>query len=188
MRKLEQEIEVKYRVGDPAALETALAARGVRLSPPVVQDDQAFAPGSWSYGQPKTGVVFARLRTQDGVHVFTVKRPIDNEQACVEHERPVTDREEMARALELMGWRPTVRIVKRRRTARLDALGIDVCVDEVDHAGVFLELERVVGAGESGEAVQTELDEWARSLGEEVGLERTSDTYDSLVRVALSRA
>ncbi|MBA9005933.1 class IV adenylate cyclase [Thermomonospora cellulosilytica] len=181
-----QEIEVKYRAGDVAALEKALAARGVLLSLPVLQDDQAFAPASWSYGDSKVGIAFARLRTQDGVHLFTVKQPVDNEMACLEHETTVADREEMARALQLMGWRPTVRIVKRRRTGRLGEIGI--CVDEVEHAGCFVELERVVRPQESGEAVQAELDEWARSLGEEVGLERTSDTYDSLVRAALSHA
>src|SRR5690606_33444717 len=109
-------------------------------------------------GDSKVGVVFARLRTQDGTHVFTVKRPVANEQACLESETPVADREEMACAMELMGWRPTVRIVKRRRTAHLGDLG--VCADEVDHAGVFLELERAAGDGEPGEAVQEALDAW----------------------------
>ncbi|REF00733.1 class IV adenylate cyclase [Thermomonospora umbrina] len=183
-----QEVEVKYRVLDLPALQAALAARGAMLSPPVHQDDQAFAPAGWSYGENKVGVVFARLRTQDGVHLWTVKQPVDNEMACVEHESVVADREAMERSLILMGWAPTVRIVKTRRTARLDLPGgrIAVCVDEVEHAGSFVEMERVVSGSESGAAVQHELDRWARSLGAE--LERTTDTYDSLVRAALSPA
>jgi hypothetical protein len=50
--------------------------------------------------------------------------------------------------------------------------------------GVFLEIERVIPPGRSGEAVQAELDAFARSLG--VELERTIDTYDSLLRAAVA--
>lgn len=88
----------------------------------------------------------------------------------------------MHHAIVAMGFRPTVRIVKERRTATVD--GLAVCVDVVEHAGVFVELERTVGADQAGAVVQAELDAWARSLW--VELERTSDTYDSLVRSALA--
>ncbi|MEW9556331.1 class IV adenylate cyclase [Nonomuraea sp. NPDC050783] len=179
-----QEVEVKYRVRGPEAmrtLEVALERRGGRLSPPIRQDDQAYAQPGWEYGQSKIGVAFARLRTQDGRHLFTVKTPQANEQACLEHETEVADREQMHRAIVAMGFRPTVRIVKVRRIAVLGDLTI--CVDVVEHAGTFVELERTVPDGESGIAVQAGMDGWARSLG--VELERTSDTYDSLVRAAL---
>ena len=38
----------------------------------VVQDDQAYAPVGWSYGDSKIGVSFVRLRTVDGRHTFTL--------------------------------------------------------------------------------------------------------------------
>lgn len=177
-----REIEVKYRVYDPAELEMTLARRGLALSAPVHQDDQAYAEAGWHYGMSKLGVAFARLRTQAGRHLFTLKRPTDNEMACLEFETEVTDRGQMHRAVQQMGFYPTVRIVKIRRTARLGELSL--CLDEVEHAGAFLEIERVIGPGESGEAVQAELDAFARSLG--VELQRTSETYDSLVRSALA--
>jgi adenylate cyclase class 2 len=90
----------------------------------------------------------------------------------------------MHQAILHMGFSPTVRIVKTRRTARLGELAL--CLDVVDHLGVFLEIERVVPPGRSGEAVQAELDAFARSLGAE--LERTTDTYDSLLRAAVAGA
>ena len=83
-----------------------------------------------------------------------------------------------------MGFYPSVRIVKTRRTARHGELSL--CLDEVEHAGTFLEIEKVIPPGQSGEAVQTELHAFACSLG--VELERTSETYDSLVRAALATA
>ena len=179
-----REIEVKYRVADLARLEAALAARSLIPSTSVQQDDQAYAENGWRYGMDKRGAAFARLRTQNGRHLFTLKRPIDNEMACLEFETEIADRNQMHEAIQHMGFYPTVRIVKTRRTARNGELAL--CLDDVEHIGAFLELERFIGPGQSGEAVQAELDAFARSLG--VALERTTDTYDSLVRAAMVAA
>jgi len=79
------------------------------------QDDQAYAPESWAYGDDRRGVPFARLRTVGGGHVFTLKRPAENVLSCEEHETAVADREQMHHAVVAMGIRPTARIVKMRR-------------------------------------------------------------------------
>jgi adenylate cyclase, class 2 len=178
-----REIEVKYRVDDLAGLEAELHRRGVTLSLPVHQDDQAYAQDGWRYGLSKLGVAFARLRTQNGHHLFTLKRPTDNELACLEFETEVADRDQMHEAIQHMGFYPTIRIVKTRRTARLGELSL--CLDDVEHIGAFLEIEKVIGSGQPGETVQAELQTFACSLG--VELERTTDTYDSLIRAALAR-
>ncbi|MBN1173828.1 MAG: CYTH domain-containing protein [Micromonosporaceae bacterium] len=176
------EIEVKYQVDDLVGLEGALSGRGIVLSAPSAQDDQAYAPTWWNYGQSKLGVPFARLRTQNGRHLFTVKTPLANEQACAEQETLVDDRDQMHQALLAMGFQSTVRIVKTRRTARSGRLGL--CVDEVEHVGVFLEVELIAPAGGDGLAAQAELDGFVAALG--VPVRRVMDTYDSLVRDAQS--
>lgn len=61
-----REIEVKYRVEDTEALLVALKSRGIELSEPVFQDDQAYAPAGWQFGDSKLGVSFLRLRTVAG--------------------------------------------------------------------------------------------------------------------------
>lgn len=174
----DQEVEAKYRVGNLDRLIVALDRRGVGLSELSQQDDQAYAPAGWSYGMSKVGIPFARLRTERGRHLFTVKKPIDNEMVCLEHESEVSDRAAMHAALVTMGWAPTVRIRKARRMGSWG--DVSVCVDIVDQLGAFIEVERVVSASESGERVQAELDGLVRSLG--VDVERVSDTYDSLIR------
>ncbi|MEU7906376.1 CYTH domain-containing protein [Actinoplanes sp. NPDC049118] len=178
------EVEAKYRVVDLRGLIAALTERDVVLSGPCAQDDQAFAPAWWSYGMSKVGVPFARLRTQDGRHLFTVKKPIDNEMACLEHECVISDREAMEAALGVMGWVPTVRIVKQRRTGGWG--GVAVCVDVIDGLGTFVEVECVVSCADSGERVQAELDALVRSLG--VPVQRVTDTYDTLIRNMTSTA
>jgi adenylate cyclase class 2 len=111
-----------------------LADRGVVLGDCFVQDDQAYAPVSWDYGQPRIGIPFARLRTVADRHVFTVKRPAENVLSCEEHESLVADREEMHRALLAMGFRATQRIRKSRRCGTALEGAVSVCVDEVDGA------------------------------------------------------
>lgn len=130
-----REVEVKYRVGDTEPLLTALKVRDVRLGAPVCQDDQAYALVSWSFGDSKQGVPFVRLRTVHGRHLFTLKRPAENAMSCDEHESEVSDRDQMHAAIVAMGFYPTVRIVKTRRTGRLG--DVHLCVDEVEALGTF---------------------------------------------------
>ena len=179
-----REVEVKYRIRDVEALLVALKMCGVELGVPFCQDDQAYAPDGWAYGDDRRGVPFARLRTVDGRHVFTLKRPTENVLSCEEHETAVADRDQMHRAVVAMGFRPTVRIVKMRRTGTLGDLVL--CVDELDGLGVFLEVERMVPDGVPGEAVQAELSRFVGSLGIEA--EQTGQTYDVLVRGLLTSA
>ena len=175
-----REVEVKFRVREPAVLIAALDARGIQLGRPVEQDDQAYAPDGWSYGDDRRGIPFARLRTVDGQHLFTVKRPAENVLSCEEHETVIADRAQMHRAIMAMGFRPTVRIRKVRRVATVGEL--TVCLDELDGVGVFVEVEQQVPDGVPGEAVQAELSCFVESLG--IRVERCPDTYDSLVRAS----
>jgi adenylate cyclase class 2 len=171
-----REVEVKYVVDDPSGLVTALEARGVLLADAVTQDDQAYSPVGWTYGQPKIGVPFARLRTQNGHHLFTVKIPVLSELDCTEHECEVSDRAQMHRALLAMGFRATARILKTRRVGKLGT--ITVCLDEVDGLGTFLELESITDADAAH--AQADMNAIAVSLG--VAVTRVSATYDSLLR------
>ena len=131
-----REVEVKYRIRDAEALFAALKGRGIELGAPVRQDDQAYAPDGWAYGDARCGVPFARLHTMGGQHVFTVQRPAENVLSCEEHETVVADRNQMHHAILAMGFWPTVRIVKARRTATFGDLV--VCVDELNGLGFFL--------------------------------------------------
>ena len=95
----------------------------------------------------------------------------------------MADREQTHHAILAMGFYPTVRIAKVRRTALLPDLSL--CVDEVDGLGTCLELERIVPDALS-EAVQVELAAFVTSL--DIEAEHTEETYDTLVRAALPSA
>lgn len=74
-------VEVKYRVGDLRELTAAPAQQGLCCRSRSRRTIRRTPPAGWSYGISKIRVPFARLRTQDGRHLFTVKKPIDNEMA-----------------------------------------------------------------------------------------------------------
>lgn len=175
-----REIEVKYRVDDLEALMLALKSAGIQLSEPIFQDDQAYAPIGWRFGDSKLGVSFLRLRTTGGRHYFTLKQPAENEQACLEYETEVADRAAMHRAAMLMGFQPTVRITKTRRVATIEDLSL--CADDVEGVGGFLEIERLAPDHADSQTVQAELAVFAESLG--IPAARVSETYDSLVHTA----
>jgi adenylate cyclase, class 2 len=175
-----REIEVKYRVDDLEGLLAALKARSIEVSDPLHQDDQAYAPAGWQFGDSKLGVSFLRLRTVANRHYFTLKQPADNAQACLEYETEVTDREAMHHAALHMGYRPTVRIIKVRRTASI--AGCSLCIDDLEGVGGFVEAERMVPDDADAREIQAELAALIESLG--TAAARTTETYDSLVHAA----
>jgi adenylate cyclase class 2 len=177
------EVEARFRLASEYVESDLLVALGVALSPPVRQDDQAYAPTGWSYGDDRIKVAFARLRTQDDQHLFTVKRPINDVRTCIEHESVVSDRAAMHNAIMLMGYQPTVRIVKTRRTALVGGR-VALCVDEVEGVGAFVEVEVIATNDEDHDALRAELESFVESLG--IAVEPCEDTYDSLVFAAMT--
>ena len=101
-----REVEVDSRVRDVGTLLPALEMRGIKLGEPFCQDDQAYAPEGWAYGDERRGVPFARLRTVHDRHVFTLKRPAENVLSCEEHETAVADREADAQRSSRDGFPP----------------------------------------------------------------------------------
>jgi adenylate cyclase class 2 len=185
-RRPEQEgyrVEVEARFSVDAEALHALAVHGLQFGAPVHQDDQSYAPKQWSYGDDRIGVPFARLRTQAGRHLFTVKRPITDVRTCVESESEVSDREAMHEALELMGFKPTVRIVKTRRTAARGELTF--CFDELEGVGTFVEIEAIADAGEDLNEVRDRLERLVDCYG--VTAQRCLLSYDTLVYQAGGR-
>jgi hypothetical protein len=83
-------------------------------------------------------------------------------------------------AAVLMGFRPTVRIAKTRRTASVG--GIELCVHDVEAAGGFIELEPLAPDYANALTIQSELAAFADSLG--ISAVRVTDTYDSIVHDA----
>lgn len=176
---------MKCRVASTvASVMVHLAERGAVWSEPVVQDDQAYAEHDWTFDQSKLGRTFARIRTTAGVHTLTLKIPQANALACIEHEVAVHDADAMAAILVAMGYRPTVRIRKRRRTARFG--DITLCLDDVDNLGLFIEAEMMTAPDADAARTQGALRAWIEAFG--LPITFTEDGYDTLMAAHLAAA
>lgn len=174
-----REVEVKYVITaeEPAAVMAAAAAAGARWGASVSQDDQAYAETGWAFGQPKIGRRFARLRTENGRHLCTIKVPQTGDLDCLETEWTVSDRAAADLRLRTEGFRPTIRIIKTRRIARWGS--ITLCLDLVEGLGSFLEAEILIDDDQDGPGIQAWLRRRLATLG--VALTPVTETYDALL-------
>lgn len=170
------EIEVKARLSNPEQTIAALKAQGCSLSEPVTQDDKVFLRQGLDYAQSRGKEIFLRLRQQKDQTIFTLKRAKSNELDCVEKEVTVSDGEKMEQILELLGYALVMRIRKTRRKGLCD--GYEVCLDEVDGLGSFIELEKMTD--EPAAEVQTQMFSWLTSLGIAES-DRVTQGYDTLL-------
>lgn len=91
----------------------------------------------------------------------------------VEREVTVSSDTEIEAMLELLGFTPAVSIRKTRRTAHYNAW--EICLDEVDELGSFIEVEQLAEHDEDVGPVSEALTAFIESLGiapEDIGVKR----------------
>ena len=177
------EIEVKARVRDKEALLRALGERGVVLSEPVTEDDTLYALEVGDMKSYNQNANFLRLRVRsDGKTIFTLKHHPDRHEGRadsmpLEHETTVGSRDEIEHMLLLMGYHEAVRVLKSRQKGTLGKW--EVCVDEVEGLGSFMELEELAGPDEVARVLAEML-----AMYEELGIAK-EDTYADRYDIAL---
>ena len=165
------EIEVKYRVSSLAATADKLAARGVRAEPTVEHRDAYLAHPSRDFAQ--TGEAF-RIRSEGVLNRITYKGAKQEgptktrEEIEVEFAEGSEARDQLARAFELMGFRPVALVKKIRREYHLEFQGLPmtVALDEADELGHFAEVETLAAT----EADLPEAQSAVLALAGELGL------------------
>ncbi len=146
-----------------------LAALGYVLGPAMTQEDVVYAERAGSIEEFLSNQVFLRIRvTGNRKVIFTVKYHPghgirSDDSAPVELELEISSREEMEKILAVQGYTEIVRVKKTRQSGKLD--GMEVCIDEVDRLGSFIELERLAPEGANVKEVQDELISFLMSLG-----------------------
>ena len=140
------EIEQKYRLADPAAFLTRLAALGLHLGAARIEGDIYLNAPDRDFA--RTGEAF-RLRRIGAHNYLTYKGP--------KQPGPVKTREELEiampegveaatqylRLFAHLGYRVVTTVSKLRRSATWQREGFDLtlCLDEVDGLGTFAEVE-----------------------------------------------
>lgn len=176
---MRKEIEVKAKVADMSALIAKLEGLGCTISEPIIQHDSIFvAPDYGVFEDFHPGKNLLRVREQGDKIFFTIKQPQKNELDAIEHETAILDGEEMKNALQLMGYRETVQVHKTRRKAHYEKW--EICLDEVDNLGSFVELEEIADDTADAEAIQNEMVTFLATVGIDAS-ERVTQGYDTLV-------
>lgn len=177
-----QEIEVKVKTKDNDVVIRQLEAAGCVFTPSVEQDDVTFATTKESMDAFMRSKIFARIRrVTGGDTIFTVK--YDDQRhvlgmAAIEHEVKVDSALELEQILLLMGLKRIVRVKKMRRKTKYKEY--EICVDDVEELGSYMEIEKMVEKDVNPHAVHEELVGVLESLG--IDLEgRVTKGYDIIM-------
>ena len=177
------EIEIKAIVRDRVSLMQKLSEKGCVFSKTKTQDDAVFVQNTGPMDTFLSNSVFLRIRIQDGAKVIlTAKRPknVRSENLVKrEHEVTVDSAEEARGILDLMGYQEqeAARVKKVRQTAKLGEY--EICIDEVEGLGSFIEVERMADESEAPEILK-QIEEFLAELGVQPE-DKVSKGYDILM-------
>lgn len=177
------EVEVKAVLKDKDAVMKVLAALGCSFSEPVTESDILYAEDVSSMEAYNRNSSFLRIRERgDGKIIFTLKYHPDRHEGRpdsmpLEHEVEISSKDEMEKMLLLMGYQEAVRIDKMRQKSHHKKW--EICIDEVEGLGSFIELEELT----DGKETQRIVDEMLAFLGT-LGISR-DDMFANRYDIAL---
>lgn len=173
------EVEVKARVFDKSKLLNKLKGLGCVLSEPIRQEDRIYFPKGVSFAiLDKLNNPFLRIRIQEHKKIFTLKKSRSDELDNIEHETEIENSEEMDAIIKLLGFTPSIRVTKLRQKGKLGEC--EICIDEVENLGSFIEIEKIIPDSESKEKTIVELLKILHELGIEPE-DRVFKGYDTLI-------
>lgn len=178
-----REIEIKARVINRDALLAKLKSTGIQLGAAVKQRDVVYNEPGATEASSLVGYNFLRVRIQnDEKATFTLKQTIKNLDK-LEHETDIANADEMITMMQLMHYELFNDLTKVRRKAKFGEY--EVCFDEVENLGTFIEVEKLCPDDVDGDVVREEL--W--QLFEDLGITREEEVtqgYDVLMRQKLA--
>lgn len=157
-----REIEAKAVLRDKEGVMRKLADMGCVLSEPGRQEDAIYFPPGMHPPTP-VGTNVLRLRKENGKTLFTFKRSVGERLDKLEAETEVHDYEAMERIITYLGYDTVIRVNKVR--TKVHAGEIEVCMDEVEGLGTFIEVELMIADDGDGARAEERLDAFLDSLG-----------------------
>lgn len=158
-----KEIEVKAKLKNKEEVMKKLESLGCVFDKPVIQNDVIYAEKVGSFALFDSNEVFLRIRVKNNSKIiFTAKKRMKNGLDKLEHETEVSSKEEAEGIISLLGYKEAVRVNKTRQTTVYN--GCEICVDEIQGLGSFIEMEKMASEGDS-EKIQEELFSFLASVG-----------------------
>ena len=158
-----KEIEIKAKLREKEKVMEKLKKLGCVFESPIIQEDTVYAEKTDSLQIFRANRMFLRLRVKNKSKIlFTIKKKGVNDLDSIEHEVEVSSREEMEKAILLIGYKEMVRVNKERIITHHN--GCEICIDEVENLGLFIEMERLIEDGDSNK-IQEEMFKFFESIG-----------------------
>ena len=173
-----KEVEVKAKLRNEQAVVDALRALGVELSAPISQEDMVYFPKDAVFAAEGSKDPALRIRKQNERIIFTYKKPDKFSLDKVEYETEITNAVAMAKICEALNFELRTHIRKIRRKAQYNEF--EICLDEVEGLGAFIEIEKMIPLDGDSVAAQTELYAFLAQLGIQEA-DRVTKGYDILV-------
>ncbi len=172
-----REIEVKAALRDKPLFLQKATEKGIVFGDPVIQDDVTYE-STISYDDPRWNIF--RIRKQGGKVILTMKykassRSRDNH----ERETFIEDADQVADMLERVGYHLSVRLRKSRQVAHYQ--GLELCFDEIEGLGSFVEVEKLVDEDVDVDIIQSQLWKLLVDLGIHPK-DRIHKGYDTLMK------
>ena len=166
-----REIEIKAKVADKSLLVANITRAGIQLSKPIKQHDVVYGVKGVADNAPES--IWLRIRTEnDAKTIFTLKKQHSGGLDSIEHETEVSDSSELASIISVLGFTLYSDLTKTRQKAKYNT--IEICVDEVEGLGVFIEAEKLTDESADGHTVVEAL--WAEL--EKLGVNRADEVFE----------
>ncbi len=176
-----RELEIKARVDDADALRERLDKLGIQLSDVIVQQDVVYGwPGAEKNPAEHN---WLRIRTENETkHLFTIKRSVSGQLDNIEYETEICDPHAMSEAIALMGYKKWSEINKKRQKVRFptDEI-IELCLDEIEGLGTYIELEKMVDESADNAIEEQKLWKILHQLGVYISQQETRG-YDVIIK------
>jgi adenylate cyclase class 2 len=160
-----REIEIKLKVDNLEEIENKLKERSCVISDPINQHDFIYSlKGSRNeFESAKEGDIIIRIRQLDDMAELNLKEQRTGEMDNLEYETEVSDPEATRKILETLGWYPAIEVKKTRKKSKLGEY--EICLDNVEKLGTFIELEKLTDDNTDPNEVREELFKELESLG-----------------------
>lgn len=171
-----REIELKFRVNDKAKLMNKLKGLGCKMSDVLEQNDTIYV-SNLDDTESKEGSIWLRVRKENERIELNFKKQSSKLQESMEIEFGVESYEKANAFLEALGYQKWVVVNKRRIYTKY--LKYNLCFDEVERLGSFIEIELVVPDDDTKDYMEDLL-----KVAKELGLKEKdiiNSHYDTMI-------
>ncbi len=171
-----REIELKFKVDNLDKVINKLESMQAKISDVISQDDSIFVQ-NLDNTESVEGSVWLRIRKTDDKVELNYKKQSAKKMESEEIEFGVSSYEKANAFLKTLGFKKWVEVKKQRRYTKYK--DCNICIDEVERLGNFIELELLIDKKEDIDYEQKLLD-YAKELGIDTN-NRINSHYDTMI-------